>query len=76
MTKIITRRYRLLSIEVMGENADIFLKIHVHERNEHHDNSGTKGQRTLVLGSFERGMLAKQNCETSSIHDGPVTELS
>ena len=76
MTKIITRHYRVLSSQVLGKKSDIFLKIHVHERNEHHDNSGTKGQRMLVLGSFKRGMLAKQNCETSGIHDGPVPELS
>ena len=67
MTKIITRRYRLLSTEVMGENSDIFLKIHVHERNEHRDSSGTKSQRMLVMDSFERGLLAKQNCETPGI---------
>ena len=64
------------STEATEKNSGIFLKIHVHERNEHCDNSGTKSQGMLVMNSFERGLLAKQNCETSGIQDGYVPELS
>ena len=76
MTKIITRRYRVLPTEVLDKGSDILLKIHVHERNEDHDNAGTKRQRMLVLNSLERRILAKLNCEVSRIQYGPVPELS
>ena len=52
MTKIITRCYRVLSTEVLDKDSVIFLKIHIHERNEHGDNSGTGQSKILVISQI------------------------